>query len=140
LISFNPRLESFNFGYEEIANVQGINIDEAKKAFSHIELNTPEDDFATQIMIFDNYVAITVPYWYSGDESKEVFNMIQEYTKIVRKTAGYFVYDPQTEQVLDPLKENISGLNVYQSTITQVEQMKGDQITSSQKKPWWKFW
>jgi len=140
LIDYNPRLESFDFDYEEIAKFRGLNVDQAKEAFDHIELNTPEGDFATQITIFDNNVSITVPYWYSGNESNEVFNMIQEYAKIIRKTAGYFVYDPQTEQVLDPLTENIVGLNVYQNTTTQVEQMKDNLIISSLKKPWWKFW
>ena len=65
LTEYNPRLESFDFDYHEIAKLQGTTIDEAKKAFSHIELNTPEGDLATQITVFDNNVSITVPYWYS---------------------------------------------------------------------------
>lgn len=140
LTEYNPRLESFEFDYQEIAKLQSTTIDEAKKAFSHIELNTPEGDLATQITIFDNNVAITVPYWYSGDKARQVFDKIYDYTKVVRQTAGYFVYDPQIEKVFDPLTENIFGLEVYQSMTGQVEKMKAEQTKIIDKKPWWKFW
>lgn len=140
LTEYNPRLESFDFGYQEIAKLQEITIDEAKKAFSHIELNTPEGDLATQITIFDNNVSITVPYCYSGDKAREVFDKIYDYTKVIRQTAGYFVYDPQIDKVFDPLTENIFGLDVYQSMTGQVKKMKTEQTTIKNNKPWWKFW
>jgi len=140
LIEYNPSLENFDFDYQEIAKLQGTTIDEAKKAFSHIELNTPEGDLATQITIFDNNVSITVPYWYSGDNAKEVFDKIYDYTKIIRQTAGYFVYDPQIDKVFDPLTENIFGLDVYQSMTGQVEKMRTEKTTIRSNKPWWKFW
>lgn len=103
LIDFNPRLESFEFDFEEIAKLQGTSVDEVKEEFDHIELNTPEGDLATQITIFNNSVSIMVPYWYSGDTADAVFNKIIAYTKIIRDTAGYFVYDPQSETVYDPI-------------------------------------
>lgn len=140
LIDFNPRLESFDFDYEEIAKLQEISIEEAKKTFDHIELNTPNGDLATQITIFDNNVSITVPYWYSGDNANEVFNKIYEYTKAIRETAGYFVYDPQTDKVCDPLNENIFGLDVYQNMTEQVDKIRTAQTRKLDKKPWWKFW
>ena len=140
LTQYNPRLESFDFDYQEIAKLQGTTIDEAKKAFSHIELNTPEGDLATQITIFDNNVSITVPYWYSGDKAREVFDKIYTYTRIIRETAGYFVYDPQIDKVFDPLTENIFGLDVYQNMTEQVEKMKTEQTEIKSNKPWWKFW
>lgn len=140
LIDYNPRLESFEFDYDEIAKLQGTNVDEAKKAFDHIELNTPEGDLVTQITIFDNNVFITVPYWYSGDKAKEIFIKISDYTKIIRQTAGYFVYDPQIDKVFDPLTENMFGLNVYQGMTEQVEKIITDEKAPIDKKPWWKLW
>ena len=70
LIEYNPKLESFQFDYDEIAKLQGTNIEEAKEAFDHIELNTREGELATQITIFDNTVSITVPYWYQTTKPK----------------------------------------------------------------------
>lgn len=115
LLAFNARLEIFEFDYKAIAEIQKISVDEAKEQFDHIELNTPEGDLATQITIFDNNVSITIPYWYSGDKAKSVFDNVNEYTKIIHKTAGYFVYDPQTENVYDPTTNSFDGLEVYTS-------------------------
>ena len=140
LLDYNPRLESFEFDFEEIAKLQGTSVKEAKEKFDHIELNTPEGDLATQITIFDNNVSITVPYWYSGDKAEDVFKKVTDYTKIIRQTAGYFVYDPQTENVYDPLTQDFDGLAVYQSMTGQVEQLSNEQGASTNKKPWWKFW
>lgn len=140
LIDYDPKLESFQFDYNEIARLQGINIDEAKETFNHIELNTPEGELATQITVFDNTVSITVPYWYSGDTAQEVFNNISQYAKIIRQTVGYFVYDPQTDKVYDPITENIFGLDIYKSMTDQVKRMTDEQTQKSERKPWWKFW
>ncbi len=140
LVNFNPKLESFDFDYDEIAKMQGTNVEEAKEKFDHIELNTSEGDLATQITIFDNNVSITIPYWYSGDKAKEVFDKVSEYTKIIRQTAGYFVYDPQTENVYDPTTKSFDGLAVYTSMTGEVERKKTEQVNKVDKKPWWKFW
>jgi len=140
LISYNPKFECFEFDYEEISKLQGTSIDETKEAFDHIELNTPDGELAIQITIYGDTVSITVPYWYSGDDANQVFNNINEYAKVIRKAVGYFVYDPQTDKVFDPLKENIFELDIYQSITDQVEKMKSEQIEKSNKKPWWKFW
>ena len=139
LIDFNPRLESFEFDYDEIAKLQSINKEEAKEKFDHIELNTPETDLATQITIFDNNVSITIPYWYSGKKAKEVFEKVIEYTKIIRETAGYF-YDPQTETVYDPMSKNFDGLAMYTNTTNEVLNIKSENPKEANKKPWWKFW
>lgn len=140
LMDFNPRLESFKFDHNEIAKLEGTTVDEAKEQFDHVELNTPDGDLATQIMIFDNNVSITIPYWYSGDKAKTVFNSVSEYTKIIRKTVGYFVYDPQTENVYDPLTNSFDGLEVYTSMTGEAEIMKAKDNELATKKPWWKFW
>jgi hypothetical protein len=140
LLDFNPRLESFEFDFNEIAELQKISVDEAKEQFDHIELNTIEGDLATQITIFDNNVSITIPYWYSGDKAKTVFDIVSEYAKIVHRTAGYFVYDPQTQNVYDPATSNFDGLEVYTSMTGEVEKLKNEKKESTNKKPWWKFW
>ncbi len=140
LIEYNPKLESFEFDYEEISKLKGTSIDDAKDAFEHIELNTPDGELATQITIYGDTVSITVPYWYSGEKAEEVFNNVTQYAKVIRQTAGYFVYDPQTDKVFDPLNENIFELDIYQIMTEQVGKMKSEQSVKSNKKPWWKFW
>lgn len=103
-------------------------------------MNTPEGELATQITIYGDTVSITVPYWYSGDEAKEVFKNITKYAKVIRQAVGYFVYDPQAEKVFDPLNESIFGLDIYQNMTEQVYKLKKEQVAKLNKKPWWKFW
>lgn len=140
LMVYNPRLESFQLDYTEIAKFQKISIAEAQKRFDHIELNTPEGDLATQITIFDNNVVISIPYWYSGEKAIEVFDKITNYVKIIRQTAGYFTYDPQIEKVFDPLSDNIEGIGIYLHTTEQINHIKTPSAQKTAVKPWWKFW
>lgn len=140
LLDFNPRFESFEFDFKAISELQKISVEEAKEQYNHIELNIREGDLATQVTIFDNNVLITIPYWYSGDKAKMVFDNVREYTKIIRKTAGYFVYDPQTENVYDPEFNAFNGLSIYTSRSSEVEKLKTGNPNSINKKPWWIFW
>ena len=70
----------------------------------------------------------------SDDKAQEVFNNITEYAKVIRQTVGYFVYDPQTDKVYDPMTENIFGIDIYQSMTDQVERMRDEQLQRSNKK------
>jgi hypothetical protein len=140
LFDFNPRFESFEFDFKEITELQKISVEEAKEKFNHIELNSLEGDLATQITIFDNNVSITIPYWYSGEKAKTVFDKVSEYTKLIQKTVGYFVYVPQTENVYDPSINNFDCLEVYTSMTIKVEKLKTEKTKNINKKPWWKFW
>jgi hypothetical protein len=131
LTDHNPMLESFKLDYAEISKFQNITIDEAKKQFNYIELNPPEGDLVIQITINDNNAILTIPYWYRDEQAKQVFHDLMEYLKIIRRTAGYFVYDPQTDKAFDPLTTKIEGLDIYLQTTRQI---------GNTSKPWWKFW
>ena len=140
LIDLNPRLESFDFDYDEIAKIQGISVDKAKHDFDHIELNTPEGDLATQITIFDNNVSITVPYWYTGDKAQQVFEKVNGYARVVKQVTGYFVYDPQTEEVYDPTTSSGEGLAAYTAITSGGKTSIAKPTNQTRSKPWWKFW
>ena len=132
LTDFNPKLEVFKFDYNEIAKLQNLSVDEAKDQYNYIELNPPDGDLAIQITVFNNNVSLTVPYWYKENDARQVFQKLMDYLKIIRKTSGYFAYDPQTDQAFDQLTTDISGLKLYINTTGQAENLP--------TKPWWKFW
>jgi hypothetical protein len=142
LISYNPRLEALDFDYGEIAKLTATTIEEAKNKFDHIELNTREGDIAVQLTIYDNHVFITVPYWYKGDEANRLFQDLKSYIKIIRETAGYFVFDPQSGHSFDPAENGFKGLEKYLSVSEHIEVIIGKESTLKTKttKPWWKFW
>lgn len=140
LTAYNPELEAFDFDYGEVAKLTATTIEEARNKFDHIEINHPEGDLALQITVYDNHVFLTVPYWYQGHDAEKLFQRIEAYVKIIRDTAGYFVYDPQTGQVFDPTEIRFDGLNKYLSVSGRLDEMVNPQSAPTDKKPWWKIW
>jgi len=136
LRELNPKLERFIFDYNEIARLQNTTVDEARRSFNHIELTKAEGELAVQITIYNNNVSITVPFWYSGEKAKAVFNEVGDYTKLIGKATGFFVYDPQMEHVYDPHKSEFTGLKIYEQTTSGTQKNSGN----ATKKPWWKIW
>lgn len=141
LIIFNPQLKAFDFDNEEISKLTLATLEEAENKFDHFELNPAENEIAIQLTVFDNHVFITVPYWYQNNQAQEVNNLIKDYIKVIWKTAGYFVYDPQSGQTFDPSQNSFDGLNQYLSVSEYVSEITNSQNPSLEnKKPWWKFW
>jgi hypothetical protein len=101
LTKTNPALKAFEFGFNEIAKSEGITVEKAKERFRHIELNGPEDGNGIQITLFDDTASLTVPYWHKGKNAKLVFAEIWKYLTVIRTVAGYQVYDPQLEVIID---------------------------------------
>jgi hypothetical protein len=124
-------LEAFDFHYGKIAKLTATTIEEARNKLDHIELNAAAGEISIQLKVYDNHVAITVPYWYKGDEAKILFEDIKAYINLIHRTAGYFVFDPQTGEVF----------NKYLSVSESIEDIIAGMATQRPKqKPWWKFW
>lgn len=141
LTDYNPKLSAFDFDYQKIAKLSSISLEEAMKNFDHIELNPQEDEIAIQLTVYDNHVFITVPYWYQGEKARQLFNDIKGYIKVIHKTAGYFVFDPQTAKVFDPSQENFEGLDKYLSVSEHLDEIVNSQESvKNEKRPWWKIW
>jgi len=145
LTTFNPKLEAFDFDYGAIAELTQQTIEEAKEKFDHIELNPPEGGLAIQLIVYDNYVFITIPYWYKGEQAKQVMTNVKSYIDIICKQPGYFVYDPQIDVALDTGKTDYDPLAQYLPTSEYVatmlkptEELPKEPVQV--KKPWWKFW
>ena len=132
LVNYNSKLERFENDYKEIAKAHGITVEEAKQRFQHIELNKPDGNMVVQITI-DRYVTIAVPYWYVGDKAIKIFREVDNYTKVVARTVGYFVYDPQSGKAYDPRKNDFNDLVLYL-------ELMNKQMVTRKSKPWWKFW
>lgn len=101
LMKANPALKVFQFGFDEIARFQSITVEEAKVRHRHMELNDPEDTNGIQITLLDDAAWLTVPYWHKDKKAKAVFSEIWEYLKVIQTVAGYQVYDPQLECIID---------------------------------------
>jgi hypothetical protein len=138
LLSHNPRLERFQFDYQKIASSLGISETEARARYQHAELTPPEGDLAIQLTVHDDHVFIAIPYWYKGSRADQLFVELSGYLKVIRESAGFFVFDPQTGTVWDPKKADLQDRSQYDRIVKDLPAM----LSSGQKqsKPWWRFW
>jgi len=138
LIKHNPRLERFKFDYDKIAESLKISEHEARERYQHVELNTPEGDLAVQLIVYDEHVDISIPYWYEGIKADQVFSELSGYLRVIRQTAGFFAYDPQTAVAFDPVQTELRDHLQYDKVVRDLPNIAAH--AAKQGKPIWKFW
>ncbi len=140
LLACNPRLQEFKIDYATIARTQKISEEEARVKFTHIELDPPEGDAAVQIIMYNDHVAINMPYWYTGADADVAFKLVNEYLRVIRKEAGYFAFDPQTDRIFDPERETIGDHSHYERIAKDLPGIIARGLKREEKKAWWRFW
>jgi hypothetical protein len=139
LIAHNPKLEVFQFDYGAVSKSQKISVEEARLKFRHLELNGPEKDCnGIQITLFDDEASVTVPFWHEGDKAADTFREIWSYLEIISREAGYLIYDPQVDRVIDPSAGFDEVLACYAGAMRQIHQTLP--AGGTERRPWWKLW
>jgi len=139
LINHDPKLAVFEFRYDQIAKLEKTSVEEARLKYRHLELNGPEDDGkGIQITLFDDEASVTVPFWHAGTRAEDVFREIWNYLKIIAREAGYVIYDPQIDRIIDPAKGFDESLACYTGVMSRMHDSPPPSF--QEKKPWWKFW
>lgn len=101
----DPSLDPFSFDYDEIAKSLGISVEDARRAYSHVELNGPGDGNGVQITVHGSHVGVTVAYWHAGSKAERIFSTVERYASEIAAAGGYRIYDPQLERVVDGFGE-----------------------------------
>ncbi len=119
LIAHNPKLEVFQFDYDEIARHEKIPVEQARLKYRHLELNGPEEDSSgIQITLFDDDASVTVPFWHKGNKATDTFRKIWSYLEIISRETGYLIYDPQIDRVFEPAIGFEDALASYSGVVT----------------------
>jgi hypothetical protein len=145
LQALNPRLERFVFDYPEIAKTLGVTEAEARAQRRHIELNTPDGDNPIQVAIEADHASLTVPYWYTGDRARATMREALSYLSVLAREAGWTVFDPQIERVLDltrDLDEVVSAYEVGSRHVAELtHEPRGPQAVkpAQRKRRFWPF-
>jgi len=119
LRGITPSLERFVFDYELIAREDGITVEEAKKAFRHVELNGADDD-GVQIVVHDEWATIHLPFWSRGCAADEAFERIAAYIGAARQQ-GYACFDPQLDQLVSEIEHIEKCRAHYEAVAEQVQ-------------------
>lgn len=138
LIEHNPRFERFKFDYSKMAESLRISEDEARLRYQHVELNSPEDNLAIQLTVYDDHVCISIPYWYQGSRAHQVFSQLSKYLRVIRETAGFFAYDPQTGIAVDPQQTDLREHQHYEKVVRDLPTIAAE--ATKPDKPWWRLW
>jgi hypothetical protein len=96
-----------------------------------IELTTD----AMQVSLFPQEAAISIPYWFMGEDAEAALARAYAYARVIAETLGYTIWDPQTGQVVDPLGDRSDAEATYGWGYE-----KTQQIARPAKRPWWKIW
>jgi hypothetical protein len=138
LLNHNPRLTIFEPDFCAIAALDETSEAEARRRYQHAELNPAEGDPAIQLTVHRDHVFISIPYWYGDKDVDRVFAQLSDYLKVMRKTAGYFGFDPQTGVAFDPLQLDVLDHAEYDRVMEAVPGIIAR--TGKTSKPWWRFW
>lgn len=131
-------LQPFPFDYQQIAAVENVDETEARRRWRHIELN--EDEFGLQLMLEDETASAALPYWHVGQKAQAALRAMFGCVAVLQNEAGYFIYDPQLDRVMDLASEGdfSAALDRYLSVKEAAERAINEDV--ARQKPWWKFW
>ncbi len=59
-----------------------------------------DPDDGVEIQLYGDSVSVTVPYWHSGERAEHMLLRVSDYLKTVRDVAGFVVYDPQLDRIV----------------------------------------
>jgi len=141
LQTVNPLLTAFPFDYSDLARLEKITEQEARRRFRHIELNGPDDGNGIQITLFDDTATITIPYWHHGQKAQQALQEIWSYLEIFERDAGFRAYDPQLEHILSLRRDFNVVLAKYGEGVGFTDRVAADVTNPSRpERPWWRFW
>jgi len=85
---------------------------------------------AIQVSLYCDQAAISVPYWYEGDQAEAVMARMQAYAAVLTEVGGYTVWDPQTEEIVT----GPGARDVYSAGVDAVKQLAED---PPKRRRWW---
>ncbi len=134
LVGLNIGLIEFPKDYDEISLRLSISVDEAKKKFPEIELNTKElEHVPIQLLLNVDGIAMTLPYW---EFTPAVWDAIRAYWDGIVPTVfvnGMVGYDGQLRAKIGD--KSFDKMMAHHISISKKLPSHKDPI-----KPWWKFW
>lgn len=144
LLQADPDLTRFIPDFAKIAQGRGCSEDEARRDFTHIELNGPDDGNRVQIMLFDESITITVGFGNDNMSDFEVWTDFWKYLDVCLPL-GYTAIDGQDNRILNPETDRDPERYAAQQSATPIVSVSPSPPSpptrlDAPRKPWWRFW
>lgn len=90
-------------------------------------------------LALDQTASVALPYWHEGEKGAAAFRAAWQCLEVLRDQAGYDVYDPQLDRILDlrSPRDFDEAVRRYLATKHAGEQAIRKEATPQ---PWWKIW
>ncbi len=120
-----PGLKPYKFDFPQIAKSLKISLVQARKQFSHVELN--DNMTGIQIMITAKVAEITIPYSLSPRKTKQTFKTIGKIGSQL-SAAGFVCKDPQLGKKIDFAKDAAAMIESYNATNAAIDGISEDEL------------
>jgi hypothetical protein len=134
LQALNPRLERFVFDYPRLAKTRGMTEHEARAWWRHIELNTPDGN-PIQVTIHPDQAALTMAYWYTGEQARETVGEALSYLAVIERETGWTTFDPQIGRRLDLRGDLNDVVSAYEAGSRFVEKLAREHSRAPENPP-----
>lgn len=130
-----PGLEMSIFDYPIIEKDHGISVDDAKIKVNYIEMSTEKGDLS--VTIFNDLIQISTPIRFDQIHAKKTFLRILNCMKSISSYNGFLFYDPQADEIIEPLKINDLDLATYYRVTNRLSTIPNDSPYNRRK---WYGW
>ena len=148
-----PVFKPFVMDYAEVAKAMNCMEEQARRRMRHIELNEePPPGHGIQVTVNDDSVAVTVPYWHTGEKARRAFEIIAQVCEPAVKAWGLAIHDPQLDRMVTLPADLPAMRAVYEKMVADIHDPNGRFLAAATAqidrefgqipvtKKWWQFW
>jgi hypothetical protein len=137
LLAHDSALSEHIFDHDEVARVNKIPVAAAYERYRYIELSDIAGRSGTQITLFDQHAAVTVPYWHEDNAvGRAQLQRVWACIDVLCGVSGYEVFDLQLDRVITRGAFEETSARYAQAS----EHMHSIITPTRRVRPWWQFW
>jgi hypothetical protein len=115
-----PSLKLYERDYARLAKSRSIDESEARRRYRNLDLT--DSELGLQVSLFDDTVAIAIPFWRADNEKAEkTLRAAWEYLEILESAGGFTTYDPQAGRILKLDSDFSAILKAYRGLLDTVD-------------------
>lgn len=122
LLSRIPTLQTYQFPYHQIASFERISPEQARDKYRHLELSSPDGGNGLLVTLGEDEASVCLPFWHEKDKANKAFQEVWVCLETICRQAGYVVYAPQMERLLDLGSDAAEALACYTRAVNQLRE------------------
>lgn len=111
-------------------------VPEVERADSDEYFELIHGETGMQLSCYSDQGAISVPYWYRGEEVEPVISVLRRVVPVVEQVTGWTAYDPQSQRPFAEVEDDaiVATFDIAQAAFDKAM----ENVSASPPKSWWK--